>query len=141
MIKVHNRKNPYQENFVKGDRVQISTKHLYVDGPRKFKPSFTEPYKILRKVRDQVYELELPPSAKIKPIFHITNLRRFYDRDPKEKGFQTGSASKVKRNPPSESWQYEETEYRVEKIIKHQFDPEGNCYLFLTKWEGYTDPT
>ena len=41
----------------------------------KLKPHFYGPYKIIRKVGEVAYELELPHESKIHNVFHVSNLK------------------------------------------------------------------
>ena len=45
-------------------------------GAEKFQPRFYGPYKIIQKVEEVAYELELPPESKIHNIFHVSNLKK-----------------------------------------------------------------
>lgn len=40
------------------------------------KPCFYGPYKIIRKVGEVAYELELPPERKIHNVFHVSCLKK-----------------------------------------------------------------
>ena len=46
--------------------------NLKRSGAKKLKPRFYEPYKVIRKVGEVAYELELPPNRKIHNIFHVS---------------------------------------------------------------------
>ena len=45
-------------------------------GAEKLKPCFYGPYKIIRKVGEVAYELELPHESKIHNVFHVSNLKK-----------------------------------------------------------------
>ena len=45
-------------------------------GAEKLKPRFYGPYKIIRKVGEVAYELELPPERNIHNVFHVSNLKK-----------------------------------------------------------------
>lgn len=41
------------------------------------------PNKVVRRIGMVAYELELPPSSKLHPVFHVSMMRRFYGDDPR----------------------------------------------------------
>ena len=45
-------------------------------GAEKLQPHFYGPYKIIQKVGEVAYELELPPESKIHKVFHVSNLKK-----------------------------------------------------------------
>ena len=48
----------------------------------KLSPRFCGPFKILKKVGQVAYKLELPASSKVHPVFHVSRLRkRLYSED------------------------------------------------------------
>ena len=42
----------------------------------KLKPRFYGPYKVVRKVGEVAYELELPEEREIHNVFHLSNLKK-----------------------------------------------------------------
>ena len=45
-------------------------------GVRKLKPLFYSPYKVVRKVGEVAYELEIPKERNIHDVFHVLNLKK-----------------------------------------------------------------
>jgi hypothetical protein len=41
----------------------------------KLSPCFYRPFSIIRKVGEVAYELDLPPEARIHPVFHVSQLK------------------------------------------------------------------
>lgn len=51
-------------------------KSLVLRQNQKLSPIFYGPYRVLRKIGQVAYELELPPNSRIHPVFHVSQLRR-----------------------------------------------------------------
>ena len=45
-------------------------------GAEKLKPRFYGPYKVIRKVEEVAYELELPPNKKLHNVLHVSCLKK-----------------------------------------------------------------
>ena len=61
---VYLRLNPYKKTTIKGK------------GSKNLKPGFYGPYKVVRKIGEVLYELELPEGSKIHNVFHVSCLKR-----------------------------------------------------------------
>ena len=71
------------------------------------------------------YGLDLPPTWRIHPIFHVLNLKKFHQSEEFERG----------ERPPSPIVVDGEEEYEVEAILKHK--GKGARHLHLVMWKGY----
>ena len=70
-----------ERSFEVGDFVYLHLQpyqqsSLKKKGAEKLQPHFYGPYKIIRKVGEVAYELELPPESKIHKVFHVSNLKK-----------------------------------------------------------------
>ena len=79
--KVYADRHRVEHSFEVGDFVYLCL-HPYRQssfkkkGAKKFQPRFCGPYKIIRKVGEVAYELELPPESKIHNVFHVSHLKK-----------------------------------------------------------------
>jgi hypothetical protein len=84
---VRNRMNNYYNpkrlkgpTFSEGDMVYLATKNVNTDRPsKKLDYKFIEPYKAIRKISENNYELNLLSTVKYHPIFHVSLLESAAD--------------------------------------------------------------
>ena len=101
--------------------VMLNSKNLKLKvGIRKFSPKFLGPFKVKKVVNPVAYELALPRTWKVHPVFHRSLLKPFEGTVPKQLA--------VPQVEPS-------IEYAVEKILKER-TIKGKTQ-FLIKWKHY----
>ena len=112
--------------FEIGEKVLLSAANLRLHIPsRKLGPRYIGPFKIKRKINDVAFELDLPSSYKIHPVFHVSLLKpvvpeSFPDRI----------------EPPPTPVEIEgELEFEVEAILGCR--KRGRQLQYLVKWKGY----
>ena len=71
------------------------------------------------------YSLDLAPTWRIHPVFHVSNLKRFHRSEEFER----------EERPPSPIVVDGEEEYEVEAILRHK--GKGARHLYLVMWKGY----
>jgi hypothetical protein len=131
-------------DFEQGERVWLSTKHLHIKhgGVNKLFPRFVGPFPVKRKVNAVAYELELPNTMRIHPVFHVSLLRKYHARNP-----DGSEGVTVDPHPPPLVIDGEE-EYEVECILQsREASVRGNKRThgkhrskrteYLVKWVGY----
>ncbi len=111
-----------------GQRVLLSTRNLRIKKSEltvKLLPSFIGPFKILRKIADQAYELELPPTMKIHDVFHISLLRPYHE----DGAYQP---------PPVTILLDGEEEFVVDSVLDARTDfGSRSKKSYLVRWAGY----
>ncbi|MGH3053950.1 MAG: chromo domain-containing protein, partial [Gaiellaceae bacterium] len=110
--------------FAVGNEVLLSTRNITLKGPgtKKLMPRFIGPFKVVRRVADAAYELELPANMKIHDVFHVSLLKAYRQGD-------------VYRPPPVEMTMDGEVEYEVEYLLHHRRS--RGRWEYLVKWMHY----
>jgi len=114
-----------EEIFKVGDLVLLSSKHTQPSNQvnnDKLKPKFTGPYKIVKIINQNAYELELPPSFRGHNVINVSFLKRYQKRE--------GEEEKV-AEPDDQG------EYEIEKIIDMKI--RYNRPEYLVHWKNTTD--
>ena len=113
-------------NLEPGDLVWLSTVNLRLACPsKKLGPKFMGPFPIKRRINSVAYELELPDSFRIHPVFHVTLLK------PDVANPFPGRST----DPPEPVLVNGEEEFEVESILDCR--RRRNQVQFLVKWKGY----
>jgi len=120
--------------FQVGDRVLLSTEHLKLIGENrsiKFANRYIGPFKIVRVVGQNAYELELPPQMQIHPVLNVSRLLPYRD----------GLVShphrvQVDARPPPECGEDGAEVYQIERILARR-GGRGSRIEYLVEWKGY----
>uniref|UniRef100_A0A8H7KFJ6 RNA-directed DNA polymerase n=1 Tax=Bionectria ochroleuca TaxID=29856 RepID=A0A8H7KFJ6_BIOOC len=105
-----------------GDKVYLLRKNITTTRPSdKLDYKKLGPFKILKKKSDTNYELSLPDTMHIHPIFHISLLEKAPENAPDQ-------------DHPIEVY---EEEYEPEKILKKEV--RNGQTFYLIKWKGYDE--
>ena len=106
--------------------VLLSTKNIGLQGTNKLMPKYIGPFKIIGKIGELAYKLELPSNMRIHNVFHVAKLKQFHDN------------GRIQPPPPALIVDGEE-EYEVDYIIKHRDTKKGKSTRreYLVRWKGY----
>ncbi|KAH7438552.1 hypothetical protein KP509_04G020000 [Ceratopteris richardii] len=68
-----------------GDRffLQVPTRSTSLSTGKctKLSPRFCGPWKIVKKLSDVTYQLEVPPDCRVHPVFHFSKLRKYISKE------------------------------------------------------------
>jgi len=110
--------------FKIGDKVWIDSSLVIHKGNKKFKPRKLGPFKILKKISEVSFRLELPKTMKIHPVVHVSCLEPYFE-------------DRFNRNqpPPPPVIVNNEEEYEVEELLDNR--KYHGKIQYLVKWKGY----
>ena len=111
--------------FKLGDKVWLDTRNIKTNYHKKIGPKREGPFKITKVIGLVTYQLKLPTTWKIHPVFHATLLRQYKEMDVYGANFP---------RPPPDLVRGEEV-YKVEQILKHR--RRGRGYQYYVAWKGY----
>jgi hypothetical protein len=118
--------------FQEGEEVLLSTKNIHLKSKgekgssQKLMPKFIGPFKILKKVGNDAYKLDLPDHKKLHPVFHVSLLKPYRHDD---------TPGRVQ--PPPEPVEVDDqVEFFVDFIVSHKGVKAGKR-KFKIRWQGY----
>ena len=124
--KSYNKKHLPDPNFPIGSKVWLIRKFIKTNRPSD-KLDYTKlgPYEIKRKIGQRAYELNLPKTMKIHPVFHVSLLELVKEND---------IPGRTQEPPPPIIIDNNE-EYEIENIIDSRLV--RNKLEYLVHWNGY----
>ncbi|TPX36858.1 hypothetical protein SeMB42_g07005 [Synchytrium endobioticum] len=109
-----------------GDEVLVSTKNVRTDRPtKKLDYKWMGPFFVKRKINRVAYEVELPSSIRIHPVFHISLLKRY--KRPSDPSKQ------LPKPPPMQVTS--DDGWVIKDIIEVR--RRGRGFEYLIDWEGF----
>ena len=114
--------------FKPGDLVWLDARNISLERARKLSPRRLGPYKVKRRIGEQNYELELPGSMHIHPVFHVTLLTKH----------QTDLIPGRVQSPPPPVTVGDQEQYEVEDIRDAKWNGRSQRLRYLIRWKGYT---
>jgi hypothetical protein len=117
---------PPPHTFTPGQQVWLSSKNITTSHPaRKLAPRQLGPYKVLERTSPLTYRLDLPPSMRQHPVFHVDRLSPWL----------ANPINGLSPPPPPPEHIDDEDEYEVEKVLDSR--KYRNQFQYLVKWKGY----
>lgn len=110
-------------SFNVDDKVLLNSRHINIQytGSRKLLPRFIGPFKIVKRIGEVAYKLELPRNMKCHNVFHVSLLKQWKPSD--------------RHQPPPPPLVIDgEYEYEVDKILDHKGTEVGKR-RFLVAWK------
>jgi hypothetical protein len=128
--------------FAAGEKVLLSTENLRVknkDRCRKLDHKYIGPFDVRRRVSAVAYELDLPPTFAIHPVFHVSKLKAYHSSSSAFPGRASDQASR----PPPEYIDADGAEvFEVERVVAQREVRKGRGAVrkeYLVKWKGYPE--
>jgi hypothetical protein len=118
-------------SFKIGEEVLLNSKNIHMrtqKGRRstpKLLPKWIGPFKVVQLVGAVSYKLELPPTMKVHPVFHVSLLKPYL--------------SDGRMQPPGPVLIEGEAYFMIERILDHRVSKRGrNAHMhYLVKWQDY----
>lgn len=110
-----------------GDMVWLDARNVTVERARKLSPRRLGPYKVKRRIGQQNYELELPRTMRIHPVFHVSLLTKQV----------VDEILGRQRQPPPTVRIGNEEQYEVEEIRDVKWNARTQRLRFYIRWKGY----
>jgi hypothetical protein len=128
MKKFYDRNAGKLPTFNVGDKMYLEMENLKSDRPsKKLDHRRVGPYKIIRQVGSHAYQLDLPPTMKIHPVFHVSLLTPYVvDTIP----------GRIHEEPPPVIIDDEE-EWELEEILDSKWT--RNKLWYKVRWKGYDE--
>ena len=100
--------------FAVNDQVLLSTSglNLKLAGTKKLWPKFVGPLKVLERIGDVAYKLQLTPTLRFHDVFHVSLLKRYH------------TDGRTPLPPPADIID-DELEWEVERILEHRLVKRG----------------
>jgi hypothetical protein len=125
-----NRKRSPAPAYEIGNKVWLDARNIRTQrASKKLDWKNLGPYRITKKISSHAYQLDLPASMKIHPVFHVSLLRPA----------ATDYLPYQQVPPPEPVVIDEEPEYYVESIEDIRFNKQRKRHEYRVKWTGYDD--
>ena len=126
--------------FEVGDLVMVRNRpeRLPKGGVKKLHARNTGPFKILAKVNDNAYILDLPAGLDVHPTFNVADLTHYYEADPIQASFAGTSTG---HDGPPQPRAHSPDNGQIVQIIDDRSvtSEEGNIQQFLVRWSHRPD--
>jgi hypothetical protein len=115
--------------FKVGDLVWLNRKNIKTTRPsNKLDHRLLGPFKIIKRVSDLAFTLDLPPTMKIHPTFGVSLLQPYKEGHP----------GQTQAPPPLVELDHEGQEQFIPERILDGGQNDDGSFSYLVKWEGYT---
>jgi len=130
MARYYDQQRGVAVSYKVGDQVWLDGKDISTDRPsKKLSDKRYGPFKIVKVVSPNAYQLELPSTMKLHPVFHTVKLRPYFpDSIP-------GRTVSHPRPPPVVDG--ESPEWEVEYIKDSRLVSRGQGLQYKVKWKGF----
>ena len=111
-----------------GDDVLLRTINIHLKGnlTKKLLPKWAGPFKVIGKIGNSAYELEIPPTMPVHPVFHTGRLKPW-------------NVNSRVQPPPKPVIVDGLEEDHIDSIVDHKYARRGKArsLSYLVKWKGH----
>ena len=111
------------------------------DRTKKLMGKFIGPFRVKRVVSPVAYELDLPSTMRIHPVFHVSKLKPL--KSSSESDYPGRASAESSRPPPELINEDGDEVWEVERIVKERSTRRGRNGVmrteYLVKWVGYPE--
>jgi hypothetical protein len=120
-----------------GTMVMLDTKYIRppshrTKGSHKLRSKYIGPFKIIKIIGKNAFEIELPAHMKVHPVINAEYLK------PYQESPERFANREEPPPPPVIDPESQELEYVVDKIVNHKYTKRRQL-RYLTHWKGYAD--
>ena len=122
--------------FAQDAQVLLSTKYLKARGAARLQRRFVGPFRVLERIGQAAYRLDIPSDWRVHPVFHVSLLKPW--RRGQFHGDDDDDESSIPELMAKDEDEDRPDVYEVERLLRWRWSPNNKRKKeYLTLWTGY----